>query len=100
LLLDLIATTLAGGKSTFDMSKYDVDYGMSQMFIAINPANFSSGEAINAITEQIIRYYKSAERIERNEIFYPGERALKTKEKFLKNGIPINKRIWEKISEL
>jgi len=100
LLLDLIATVLSSGRSTFDLSKLNHDYGMSQVFIAINPSKFHSSESIRAIVDQTIEYYKSAQTMEGKEIFYPGERALRKKEKYLKEGIPISEEIIKKIDKL
>lgn len=100
LLLDLIATVLSGGRSTFDLSKLDHDSGMSQVFIAINPSKFQSIEAINSIIEQSIGYYKSAKTELGKEIFYPGEKALRKKEEYLKEGIPVPQEIMKKINEL
>ncbi len=100
LLLDLISTILSGGRSTFDLSKLEHDYGMSQIFIAINPTKFQSIEAIEQIIDQSINYYKNAESIKRREIFYPGERSLQKKKEFSKKGIPVSSEIMDKIKAL
>ena len=36
LLLDLLATILSGGLSTYELSKKEVEYSLSQVFIAID----------------------------------------------------------------
>lgn len=100
LLLDLIATILSGGRSTYDLSKLEHDSGMSQVFIAINPQKFQAAEAVNHIVDQTIEFYKSAETIEGMDVFYPGERALQYKEKYLKDGIPVSDEILKKIEAL
>lgn len=100
LLLDLFATVLSGGNSTADLSKFDDDYGMSQIFIAINPLIFSNVDEIESIAEEIIQFYKSAQPLNQNGIFYPGERALKNKKENLKNGIPVDENVWEEVNLL
>jgi 3-dehydro-L-gulonate 2-dehydrogenase len=100
LLLDLIATILAGGHSTFDLSKENEDSGMSQVFIAIDPNKFSSSEIIEKAVKEILDYYLSAEKLEEGELSYPGERIIKNREKNLRNGIHIIDRIWDKIELL
>lgn len=101
LLLDLIATILSGGNSTRDLSKNDnVDAGMSQVFIAIDPQKFASTEIIDKSVNEIVEYYLSAEKSGEDDISYPGERIIKTKKENLKNGIEINETIWERVLKL
>ncbi|MDH7606126.1 MAG: Ldh family oxidoreductase, partial [Melioribacter sp.] len=100
LLLDLFATVLAGGNSTADLSKFDDDYGMSQIFIAINPNVFTSQKEIDLIAEKIITFYKSSKRLEGEQILYPGERTLITRNENFKNGILIEEKIWEAVISL
>jgi len=100
LLLDLIVTILSGGNSTFNLSKSDIDTAQSQIYIAIDPNKFSSKVIIEKSVEEIIKYYLSAEKSDDEKISYPGERILQRRTKNLKNGIEINKKIWEKILEL
>lgn len=100
LLLDLITTILSGGKSTYDLSKSEIDSGMSQVFIAIDPIKFHSSEVIEKSISEILLYYLSAEKVGEEEISYPGERIQNTKKKNLENGISIDDEIWEKIVEL
>jgi 3-dehydro-L-gulonate 2-dehydrogenase len=100
LLLDLIATILSGGNSTFDLSKDKVDSGMSQVYISIDPNKFSSAEIIEKSVNEILEYYLSAEKMGEEELSYPGERILKTKNVNLKNGIEINEKIWGKVLKL
>lgn len=100
LLLDLIATILSGGNSTYDLSKDKIDSGMSQVFISIDPSKFYAAELINKTINEILEFYLSAEKIGDEELSYPGERIIKTKELNLKNGIEINEQIWEKVLAL
>ena len=100
LMLDLIATILSGGKSTFELSKSKVDSGMSQIYIAFNPKKFLSTELIDQIVNEILDFYRSSEKIGKEDISYPGERIVKNKQKNLKNGIPVEEIIWKKVNKL
>jgi 3-dehydro-L-gulonate 2-dehydrogenase len=100
LMLDLIASILSGGKSTFDLSRDTVDSGMSQFFIAIDPKRFNSIEIINNTANEVLNYYLSSEKIGEEEISYPGERIIRNKKENLQNGIPVDEKIWEKIKSL
>lgn len=100
LLLDLIATILSGGNSTSDLSKDNVDSGMSQVYIAIDPNKFNSQTILENSINEILEYYLSAEKSGEDNISYPGERIIKTKEKNILNGIEVDDNIWTKILEL
>ncbi|MDX1699901.1 MAG: 3-dehydro-L-gulonate 2-dehydrogenase [Melioribacteraceae bacterium] len=100
LMLDLLTTILSGGKSTFDLSKDNIDSGMSQFFIAIDPKKFSSMETIDRSVNEILDYYRSSEPIAGGELSYPGERIIKTKKENLQHGIPVDEKIWEEIQKL
>lgn len=100
LLLDLIASILSGGNSTYDLSKDKIDSGMSQVFISIDPNKFAAMEIIDKTVNEILEYYLSAEKIKSEELSYPGERIFKTKAANLKNGIEINEQVWEKVMAL
>ena len=100
LLLDLIVTILSGGNSTFDLSKNQIDSGMSQIFIAIDPIKFTSKDLLNKTVNEIVDYYLSAKPVENEKVSFPGERIVKMRNNNLRNGIDINEQIWNKILEL
>jgi 3-dehydro-L-gulonate 2-dehydrogenase len=45
-------------------------------------------------------YHQSVSAGQGKQILYPGERVLQTREKNLKNGIPVLKEIWEQVLKL
>lgn len=100
LLLDLIATILSGGNSTYELGKNSIDSGMSQIYIAIDPHKFSSSELLDKSINEILDFYLSAEKESEGELSYPGERINKTKQYNLKNGIEINDEIWNRVLAL
>jgi LDH2 family malate/lactate/ureidoglycolate dehydrogenase/predicted dehydrogenase len=100
LLLDLIGTILSAGKSIPDLGKEDEESGVTQIFIAIDPSKFSSRDIIDQAVDEILGFYISAEKSGADEIIYPGQRIVKTRAENLKNGVPIEKRIWEKVNNL
>ncbi len=98
ILLDLIASMLSDGNSTSDIGKQCEDeYGLSQLFIAIDPKSESSMDVV----ERVIADLKESELIEgSNGIRYPSERAQVTNKDHSENGIPVNDSIWEQIIAL
>ena len=101
LLLDLLATILSGGLSTYEISKEDVEYGLSQVFIAIDITRLSNHSSIAVAVENIISdYHQSIQADKSKNITYPGERVLLTRQQNLTNGIPVQKKVWDIIMEL
>lgn len=101
LLLDLLATVLSGGLSTFELSKKEIEYGLSQVFIAIDLSKLNHLSAITKTVNAIIAdYQKSMPEEETKRIVYPGERVLQTREKNLAKGIPVLKKVWDEILQL
>jgi 3-dehydro-L-gulonate 2-dehydrogenase len=101
LLLDIMATILSGGLSTNEISRSKVEYSLSQVFIAINISSLQNFPAIDNSIRQIIGdLQKSKPENETTKIRYPGENVVQTRKANLKNGIPVNRDIWEKILSL
>jgi 3-dehydro-L-gulonate 2-dehydrogenase len=101
LLLDLLSTILSGGLSTYELSKEEVEYGLSQVFIAIDISKLGNYSLIGKTIDNILKdYHQSAAVSESKEIVYPGERVLQLRKNNISNGIPVLKKIWEEINLL
>ncbi len=101
LLLDLLATILSGGLSTYEISKEKVEHGLSQVFIAIDISKLNNYSMIGKVAEGILNdYHQSVPVDESKKIVYPGERAFSIRKKNLLNGIPVLKKVWEEIENL
>ncbi len=101
LLLDILATVLSAGRSTKELSKLEAEYGVSQVFIAIDIKKLSNFPAIEKTIEEIISDVKNSVPDEnQSEIRYPGEQVVRTRKENLENGIPVNKKVWEEICNL
>lgn len=101
LLLDLLATVLSGGLSTHEIDKEKAEFGVSQVFIAIDINNLSNHSTIAATVENIISDYHESIPIDRSKkVTYPGERVLRTRKKNLSDGIPVQKKVWDLITEI
>lgn len=101
LLLDILATILSAGRSTKELSELEAEYGVSQVFIAIDTKKLSNFPAIEKTVQEIISDVKNSVHDEMQpEIRYPGERVVKSRNENLKKGIPIIKNIWDDILNL
>jgi len=101
LLLDILAAIISGGLSTHQISRSKVEYGVSQVFIAINTTHLNNASDIPASVRGIINDLMSSipENAE-TRIRYPGENVVRTRNENLKNGIPVISALWQEIISL
>ena len=100
LLMDILSAVLSGGLSTHEITQRKTEYGLSQVFIAIDVQQLKNYKGIENCINNIIIDYKQSTAEAGREIVFPGERVLKTREKNLKNGIPVMKSVWSEIESL
>ena len=101
LLLDLLAAVLSAGLSTHEISKRNIEYGLSQVFISINIKKLPNHSSIPVLIDSIITDYKqSVPETEHVLISYPGERVLNNRRRNAENGIPVVKQVWDEILRL
>ena len=101
ILLDLIATLLSSGRSTAKIGEMEVEYGLSQVFICFDANQLNDKERHHALINEIIEFVISAQPVEPGAtIEYPGSRTLKRREKHMKEGIPIDDKIWDHLVTL
>jgi 3-dehydro-L-gulonate 2-dehydrogenase len=101
LMLDILAATLSGGLSTCEITGRGAEFGLSQIFIAIDPHCLSDDESYMKSIETIISDLKKSVPAEPGkEPRYPGENIVKVRAMNLKNGISVNKKVWDEILAL
>lgn len=101
LMLDIMATIIASGSATFEVSKRDYEYGVSQVFIAISMKRLSNFASTGTTIADIVQDFKNSSVDKKDsEVRYPGERVLRDRKENLLHGIPVNKIVWEKIIKL
>ena len=101
LVLDLLSTILSNGLSTHEISKATVEYGLSQVFIAIDLSKLGNHSSIAAAIDNIINdYHQSIPADASQKITYPGERVMQSRQKNATNGIPVMKKVWDMIVSL
>ena len=95
-MLDVLMTAMSGGKSVAEITRSGVEAGVSQFFLCFYQAEFNA-----SLIEQIIDYTKTSELAQEGDrILYPGENTFATRQKNLRDGIPVNEEIWEKIRQM
>ncbi|MBL7697939.1 MAG: 3-dehydro-L-gulonate 2-dehydrogenase [Chitinophagaceae bacterium] len=96
LMMDVLVSSLSGGRTVGEITASGSEYGVSQFFICISPAELNEG-----IIENIIAYAKSsAVTDEQSSIRYPGESTLRTRQKSMAEGVYVNDKIWQEVQAL
>ncbi|MGV3641848.1 MAG: 3-dehydro-L-gulonate 2-dehydrogenase [Adhaeribacter sp.] len=98
LMLDLLASILSGGKPTAGIGDGGNEYGLSQVFIALQPGGPDQVAYLEKVVHEALTFAKSSQLADaRSEIFYPGEMALRTRLENLEAGIPVNEKVWRQV---
>lgn len=101
MVLDMLATLLSAGNSSYKIGLEEKETSLSQVFLCIDPTTFSDTELQDKLLNEIIQFtHDSTPMTEGDHTFYPGERTLTKRAKFLKEGMQVNTEIWEKIHQL
>ncbi|MBR9998252.1 MAG: 3-dehydro-L-gulonate 2-dehydrogenase [Cyclobacteriaceae bacterium] len=99
-VLDILATLVSGGDSASRIEGREEEYGLSQVFIAIQPGFLPENEKDRLIGE-IISFTKNVPGFrEGDKIYYPGEKTLFIRELNRKEGIPVSEKVWTEILNL
>ena len=100
LLLDILATVLSSGLSVASISKNKAEYGLSQVFICIDPSRLSNHSAVAAVVQNIIDDYKQSIADGDAKIIYPGEGVLQKRKKNTEQGIHVLQKVWDEVLSL
>jgi 3-dehydro-L-gulonate 2-dehydrogenase len=99
-VLDVLAALLSNGDPTCRIGSRKEEYGLSQVFIAFN-VKWLDPAFLTQITDEVIQHlHLSSTQTQDSDIFYPGERTLKTRKENQKMGVPVDKKIWLEILNL
>jgi 3-dehydro-L-gulonate 2-dehydrogenase len=100
--LDAMAAMLSGGNTVSDVGKQGKDeYGVSQVFLAIDPTKFSSVERNDAVVDRIVSDLGLSSLVdEKHPVRYPGEQTMVVRKENLAKGIPVEERVWKTVMAL
>ncbi|MGJ8715961.1 MAG: 3-dehydro-L-gulonate 2-dehydrogenase [Maribacter stanieri] len=101
MILDMLATLLSAGNSTYKIGLKKNETALSQVFMCIDPSTFSDTEIQENLLNEIIQFTHDGPPMKMgNKTFYPGERTLSTRLKNQKEGMMVNSKIWEQVVQL
>jgi 3-dehydro-L-gulonate 2-dehydrogenase len=99
ILLDMIAAMVSLGQATHQLSRDpEFECGVSQMFLAINPAVLGPDHNTGAIADAIIASVHNAKPAEPGKpVRYPGEETLRIRQENRRLGLPVDPALWAEI---
>ncbi|MCS3425527.1 3-dehydro-L-gulonate 2-dehydrogenase [Rahnella sp. BIGb0603] len=102
IVLDMIATLLSDGASVAEVTEDNSDeYGISQIFIAIEVDRLIDGATRDAKLRRIMDYVTTAERNNPDEaVRLPGHEFTRLLAENCRNGITVDDSVWAKIQAL
>ena len=101
MILDMLATLLSAGNSTYKIGLEKDETALSQVFLCIDPSTFKDTEIQEKLLNEIIGFAHDSSPISKGgRTYYPGERTLKQRSKSIKEGMQVNTVIWKKIHKL
>jgi len=101
LFLDILATVLSGGSSTREVSTRDAEYGVSQVFMAIDTSSINTNSNISEMVRQIVDDVKQSIPSDPNTtVRYPSENVESIRKENEEFGVPVDQAIWKEINQL
>ncbi|MGV3504359.1 MAG: 3-dehydro-L-gulonate 2-dehydrogenase [Adhaeribacter sp.] len=98
LMLDLLASILSGGKTSAAIGAQGQEYGVSQVFIALQPTGPDQVAYLEKVVHEALSFAKSSQQADaRSEILYPGEMVMRNRLENLEAGIPVDDKIWHQV---
>ncbi len=101
LMLDILAVVLSGGHAVHDIKSCTSECGVSQVFIAVDLRKLHNYPSVDSAIESIMSdLHNSIPENPETQVRYPGENIKVISEKSLKEGISVDRQIWEEILSL
>ena len=101
IMLDLMAASLSLGRTSLDIGRPgDGEKGMSQVFICLNPAAVVDAGEMDAQIERTVAFLSALPSKDGvHGVHAPGENLAATRQRNLREGIPVTEETWQKITD-
>lgn len=101
MVLDMLATLLSAGNSTYKIGMKKYETAISQVYLCICPEIFHDQNLQQSLINEIIEYTHDVAPIQAGKrTYYPGEQSTNAYNHNSKNGMKVNKEIWQNILKL
>jgi 3-dehydro-L-gulonate 2-dehydrogenase len=99
IVLDMIAAMLSLGNATHQIGPDPLrETGLSQVFVAVQPAALGEAPAQERIADEIVESVRCAKPTEEGKpVRYPGQNTLRLREENMLLGLPVEASVWNEI---
>ena len=97
LMLDLLVSVLSGGNSTHEVDHNGDEYGISQVFLCLDPVKLELMDWMESKIDNVLDNLKNSAVFEGEVVRFPGEKVLEIRTRNLENGTPVAESTWAKI---
>ncbi|MCB2169304.1 MAG: 3-dehydro-L-gulonate 2-dehydrogenase [Deltaproteobacteria bacterium] len=97
MLLDSLAALVSGGDTTRRIGQRDPEYGVSQVFIAVDVTRAGASRVDGLMDELVADLQASRPDGENGDVRYPGQRIREMHRESLEKGVPVDPDIWEQV---
>ena len=98
MLLDSLAALVSGGDTTYRIGQRDPEYGVSQVYIAVDVTRAGGLSWVNGLMDELVADLHTSRLIgEDGNVRYPGQRILAMRRESLEKGVPVDPEIWEQV---
>ncbi len=101
-VLDMVAAMVSLGNATHAIANDPLrENGLSQMFVAMNPAALGDAERIEQIADEVVESVHRSRPVQAGKtVRYPGENTVWLREENRRLGLPVEDRVWEEILKM
>lgn len=101
IVLDMLATLLSAGNSTYRIGRKKYETAVSQIYFCICPGVFHDQNLQQTLINEIIEYTHNVDPLRQGQqTYYPGERSAALKKINAKNGMKVSEEIWQNVLNL
>jgi 3-dehydro-L-gulonate 2-dehydrogenase len=97
LVLDLLAATLSGGRSTVEIGRQREESGLSQVFVAFDVQGRVGAHASSVLTTVLDDLVRTPPIDPATPVRHPGEQVLRLRRENLRLGVPVDAGVWAEI---
>jgi 3-dehydro-L-gulonate 2-dehydrogenase len=95
IILDMLATLLSAGNSTYRIGLEKHETAISQVFLCIYPEVFHDKDLQQSLINEIIDYTHNATPIaEGQRTYYPGEQSRNAQQRNAEHGMEVDEEVW------
>lgn len=93
----MLASVISGGQATHQIGASGDEFGLSQIFLCLDPERLGMNDWIDQKLDEIINNLHDSSTFPNQHVRYPGEHILAIRKKNMKEGVPVDPSVWGKI---